>query len=176
MTEKKEITIYTDGGCLNNPGPGGYGAVLLHGPKKKELSGGFHRTTNNRMELTAVIESLKALKYPCNVKLYSDSQYVVNGITKGWAKNWRRKGWMRNAESPAENADLWAQLLKLCELHTVEFHWVRGHSGNTYNERCDELAKNAALDTSKHAKDTPYETGRTHPTYQQRLPYQGVED
>ncbi|MCP5107096.1 MAG: ribonuclease HI, partial [bacterium] len=118
-------------------------------------------TTNNRMELTACIEGLKSLKRPGKVKLFSDSQYVVNGITKGWAKRWRSRGWMRNADEPAVNSDLWAQLLDLCDTHKVEFNWVKGHAGNRENERCDELATGAAADTPTHARDTAYENGRT---------------
>lgn len=168
-TEKKEedkkskevkVVIYTDGGCSNNPGPGGYGVVLLYGEKRKELSAGYRNTTNNRMEITACIEGLKALKYPCSVTLYSDSQYVVNSIEKGWAKRWKRKGWMRNQMDPAENADLWTQLLDLCETHQVEFKWVRGHAGNQENERCDQLAAEA-INKKDLLADTPYETGQT---------------
>jgi ribonuclease HI len=159
-SRKVKVIIYTDGGCINNPGPGGYGVVLLYGKKRKELSAGYRNTTNNRMEIMACIEGLKALKYPCSVTLYSDSQYVVNSIEKGWAKRWKRKGWMRNQVDPAENADLWAQLLDLCETHDVEFKWVRGHAGNKENERCDQLAKQAAINKKK-LPDTPYETGQT---------------
>jgi ribonuclease HI len=159
--KKGTVVIYTDGGCIDNPGPGGYGTVLLSGKKRKELSGGFRSTTNNRMELTACIEGLKALKTPCTVKLFSDSQYVVNGITKGWARRWKQKGWMRKADQPAENADLWAQLLDLCDTHKVEFNWVRGHAGNRENERCDQLAGEAARDRKNLSRDTAYETGRT---------------
>jgi len=166
-SKKVKVVIYTDGGCINNPGPGGYGVVLLYGKKRKELLGGYRNTTNNRMELMACIEGLKALKYPCSVKLYSDSQYVVNGIEKGWAKRWKKKGWMRNQLDPAENADLWAQLLDLCEKHDVEFKWVRGHAGNKENERCDQLAKQAATGKKK-LSDTPYETGQTTMTAKHR--------
>jgi ribonuclease HI len=158
--EKEKVIIYTDGGCKNNPGPGGYGVVMIYGAKRKELSGGFRETTNNRMELTACIEGLKALKYPCPVKLYSDSQYVVNGIQKGWAKRWRAKKWMRNQKEPAENYDLWGLLLELCEKHEVEFEWVRGHAGNKENEMCDQLA-NQAIAGENLAQDEAYETGKT---------------
>lgn len=160
-SKEVKVVIYTDGGCINNPGPGGYGVVLLYGKKRKELSAGYLNTTNNRMELLACIEGLKALKYQCSVTLYSDSQYVVNGIEKSWAKRWKRKGWMRNQINPAENADLWAQLLDLCETHSVKFKWVRGHAGNKENERCDQLAKQAAIKKNKLLPDTPYETGQT---------------
>ncbi len=155
------VIIYTDGGCLNNPGPGGYGIVIMYKGKRKEISGGFRLTTNNRMELTACIEALKSLQTSSPVLLYSDSQYVVNGITKGWAVRWRRKSWMRAKDSPAENADLWDQLLKLSAQRDVEFSWVRGHNGNAGNERCDILAKNAAMDKSNQEIDKAYETNRT---------------
>ncbi len=140
----KKVTIYTDGACLGNPGPGGYGVVLLHGEHRKELCGGFARTTNNRMELLACIRGLEALKYPCDVSLYSDSRYVVDGISKGWAARWRRNNWMRTRTEQALNADLWQRLLELTERHKVRFHWVRGHAGNTENEVCDRLATTAA--------------------------------
>jgi ribonuclease HI len=159
--KKGKVIIYTDGGCITNPGTGGYGTVLLYGSKRKELSAGFRRTTNNRMEIMACIEGLKALKFPCSVILFSDSQYVVNSIQKGWAKRWRRKGWMRTPDQPAENADLWEQLLDLCETHNVEFSWVRGHAGNRENERCDRLAREAALNKKNLSRDTAYETGQT---------------
>ena len=139
-----EVTLYTDGGCIGNPGPGGYGVVLKYKQHRKLLSGGYRLTTNNRMELTACIEGLKVLKRKCIVTLYSDSQYVVNGVTKGWARRWKTNGWMRNKKDKAENADLWKQLLELCDIHEVSFQWVRGHSGNTENEQCDRLANQAA--------------------------------
>jgi ribonuclease HI len=159
--EKDKIIIYADGGCIDNPGPGGYGVVMLHGDKRKELSAGYRLTTNNRMELTACIAALKTLKFPCSVVVFSDSRYVVNGIEKGWARRWKSKGWMRNALEPAENADLWAQLLELCANHTVEFSWVKGHAGHAENERCDKLAKNAALSQDNSLIDTAYESGTT---------------
>jgi ribonuclease HI len=130
----KEVNIYTDGACLGNPGAGGYGVVLLYGEHRKELSGGFRLTTNNRMEIMA----------KCTVTVYSDSQYVINSIAKGWAKGWQAKGWRKKDGSKAVNPDLWAQLLDLCDRHQVEFRWVRGHSGNVENERCDRLAVAAA--------------------------------
>lgn len=150
----KQVTIYTDGACLGNPGPGGYGAVLLHGEVRKELSGGFRLTTNNRMEMMAAIVGLQSLKEPCVVTLYSDSQYVVNAITKGWAKKWKANGWKRNKTDKAVNPDLWEQLLQLCDRHKVTFCWVRGHSGNIENECCDQLAVAAAKQ-----KDLPPDTG-----------------
>ena len=140
----KKVTIYTDGGCLGNPGPGGYGIVLLYGEHRRELSGGCQHTTNNRMELLAAIRGLEALKECCEVRLFSDSQYVVNGVMKGWAKKWRANGWRRNKDEFAENRDLWEQLLQLCEKHRVVLEWVRGHAGNFENERCDQLATAAA--------------------------------
>ena len=134
------VTIYTDGACSGNPGPGGYGAILMYGSHKKELSGGEAQTTNNRMELMGVITALSALNRPCTVDLYTDSQYVVNAIEKGWAVKWRANGWMRNKKDKALNPDLWQRLLELLEVHSVTFHWVKGHAENPYNNRCDELA------------------------------------
>ncbi len=144
----KEVTIYTDGACLGNPGPGGYGAVLQYGAHKKELSAGFKLTTNNRMEMLACIVALKALKEPCKVTLHSDSKYVVDSITKGWAKRWQSKGWMRNAREKAINPDLWENLLTAISLHQVTFKWVKGHAGNPGNERCDQLATTAARESA----------------------------
>lgn len=144
MSDLKQVVIYTDGACLGNPGPGGYGVVMLYNGNRKELSGGFRLTTNNRMELLAAIVALRALKDPCSVKLHSDSQYVVNAIQQGWAKRWQANGWMRNKKEKAISPDLWAELLKLCQQHKVEFVWVRGHAGNVENERCDQLAVAAA--------------------------------
>jgi ribonuclease HI len=132
--------IYTDGGCSKNPGVGGYGVVVFQGGQRSELSGGYAHTTNNRMELMACIRGLEALGAPCAVTVYSDSQYVVNGIMKGWARRWKSNNWMRNLKEPAENCDLWARLLDLSEKHDAEFQWVRGHDGNEENERCDRLA------------------------------------
>lgn len=153
----KNVTIYTDGGCSPNPGPGGYGIVLLYGEHRRELSGGYRLTTNNRMELTAAIRGLEALKVPCQVRLFSDSQYVVNGIMKGWARRWCANGWRRNGKGDlAENPDLWGRLLELCEKHTVHLEWVRGHSGFTENECCDRLAGNAARQAGLPA-DVAYE-------------------
>jgi ribonuclease HI len=155
------VLIYTDGGAIGNPGPGGYGAVLRYDQHRRELSGGFRLTTNNRMELMACINALEALNFPCPVVLYSDSRYVVDGITKGWAERWRANGWRRAGEQMAENADLWARLLELCDLHEVEFRWVRGHTGNPDNERCDQLAREAAR-RADLPTDEPYEAGETH--------------
>ena len=136
----KRVTLYTDGACSGNPGPGGWGAILIYGRHKKELSGGEASTTNNRMELTAAIEGLAALNEPCQVELYSDSKYLVDGMTKGWAKSWRARGWVKSDKKPALNPDLWGRLLELCETHSVTFIWVKGHAENPFNNRCDELA------------------------------------
>lgn len=136
----KSVTIYTDGACSGNPGPGGWGAVLRYGEHEKELFGGEENTTNNRMELTAVIAALSALKEPCAVELYSDSKYVIDALSKGWAQSWKRKGWIRSDKKPALNPDLWDTLLKLCGMHELHYHWVKGHADNEYNNRCDQLA------------------------------------
>ena len=144
MSNQKKVTIYTDGSCLNNPGRGGYGAVLLFDPHRREISGGFRLTTNNRMEMMAVIAALEALKEPCQVTLYSDSQYVVNAMTKGWAQRWQANGWKRNKKEMAVNPDLWERLLMVSKPHDVDFRWLRGHSGIVENERCDRLAFAAA--------------------------------
>lgn len=136
----KEIELFTDGACSGNPGPGGWGAILRYNGIEKELSGGEENTTNNRMELTAVIEGLSALKEPCRVRLVTDSRYVADGIGKGWAASWRKNGWRKADKKPALNADLWEKLLLLTERHTVEIEWVRGHNGHPENERCDALA------------------------------------
>ncbi len=160
VSELKKVTIYTDGGCIYNPGPGGYGVVLIYGKHRKELSRGFRLTTNNRMELLAVISGLEALKAHCRVTVHSDSQYVVNAIEKGWARRWRAKGWWRNKEEKAVNPDLWERLLLLCERHEVTFRWVRGHAGNKENERCDELARAAATGPNL-AVDADYEASAT---------------
>ena len=136
-----EVTIYTDGGARNNPGPGGYGIVQIYEGRRKELSGGYRFTTNNRMELMGCIVALRELEFKDKpITLYSDSSYVVNGISKGWAKGWRKRGWVKSNKEPALNPDLWAELLDLVEGLDITFKWVKGHSGNPYNERCDELA------------------------------------
>jgi ribonuclease HI len=140
-----KVVIYTDGGCISNPGPGGYGAVILEQGKRMEISAGYRQTTNNRMELRACIAALETLKQPASVVLYSDSRYVVNGIEQGWAKRWRAQNWMRDKKNRAINADLWARLLDLCNRHQVQFEWVKGHAGNPENERCDQLSTSAAL-------------------------------
>jgi ribonuclease HI len=134
------VEIFTDGACSGNPGPGGYGVILRACGRVKELSGGEKETTNNRMELSGVIAGLSALKYPCDVTLTTDSKYVVDGISKGWALTWRRNGWRKSDKTPALNSDLWEKLLELNEIHNVEYVWVKGHDGHPENERCDELA------------------------------------
>ena len=136
----KKVTIYTDGACSGNPGPGGWGAVLIYGGHRLEMSGGERQTTNNRMELVAAIEAMSRLNQPCEVELWSDSRYLVDGLEKGWAKNWRSRGWKKKDGSPALNPELWERLLELCEKHTVTLHWVKGHAENRENNRCDEMA------------------------------------
>ena len=136
----KEVTIYTDGACSGNPGPGGWGAVLCYKGTEKELSGGEAMTTNNRMELTAAVSALKALKEPCRVYLYSDSKYLVDSLMKGWVIAWEKRGWVKADKKPALNADLWQELLRLDKVHEITYHWVKGHADDDYNNRCDELA------------------------------------
>ena len=136
----KTVTLYTDGACSGNPGPGGWGAILSFNGVEKELSGGEIRTTNNRMELTAVIQGLKALKEPCIVELYSDSKYVIDALEKGWARSWKKRGWVKSDKQPALNPDLWETLLDLTTIHKVTCHWVKGHADNAYNNRCDQIA------------------------------------
>jgi len=153
------ITLYTDGSALNNPGPGGYGVIIEDAGGRRELSAGYRLTTNNRMELLACITGLEALKEPSAVALYSDSQYVINGITKHWARGWRRRGWKKSDGTPALNPDLWQRLLDLCDTHDVRFVWVRGHAGNPGNERCDALAV-AAASSGNHRIDAAYERSR----------------
>ena len=136
----KEVQLFTDGACSGNPGPGGWGAILRYGKYEKEISGGAGETTNNRMELTAAIEGLSQLTESCIVTLVTDSQYVCNGIEKGWAKSWQRNGWKKADKKPAQNADLWEKLLELCERHKVTFKWIKGHAGYAENERCDRMA------------------------------------
>ena len=136
-----QVEIYTDGSCLRNPGPGGWGAVLVYGTKEKELSGGEPDTTNNRMELTAAIQALSALNRPCDVVMTTDSKYLCDGMQKGWAASWKKRGWKKADKSPALNPDLWDRLLQLCDIHKVTFVWVKGHAGHPYNERCDAMAQ-----------------------------------
>ena len=136
----KQVDIYTDGACCGNPGPGGFGAILVFAGIEKEFSGGEAQTTNNRMELLAAITALGALKEPCAVTLYSDSKYLVDAINQNWVYGWRKKGWKKSDGKPALNIDLWERLLTLLEMHSVRFIWVKGHNGHPYNERCDRLA------------------------------------
>ncbi len=140
----KSVTIYSDGACLGNPGPGGYGVILDHKGKRVEKSAGYRLTTNNRMELLGVITGLESLKEPCDVLVVTDSVYVINGIKKGQAVSWRARGWITAGKTPAKNVDLWKRLLDLCETHVVAWAWVKGHNGHPENERCDELATEAA--------------------------------
>ena len=142
----KKVTLYTDGACSGNPGPGGWGAVLLYGEHKTELSGAEEETTNNRMEITAVIEGLKKLKYPCEVEIYSDSAYTVNAFCEGWVYAWEKNGWKKADRKAVLNEELWRELLSLTRIHHVSFHKVKGHADNELNNKCDELARNAIAD------------------------------
>ena len=153
---QKTVSIYTDGACSGNPGPGGYGIVLLHGKHRKEISGAFRLTTNNRMEILAAIVALEALKEPCNVRLYSDSRYLVDAIEKGWVSRWKTNNWKRNKKESALNVDLWERLLPLLNQHNVEFIWVRGHASNIENNRCDALAR-AAAESGDFLEDEGYQ-------------------
>jgi len=152
----KEVEIFTDGACSGNPGPGGYGVILLYGKFRKECSGGFSRTTNNRMEIFAAIVALEALKEPCKVTLCSDSSYLVNAVSKHWISGWKRSGWRKADRKPVLNADLWQRLDASLSTHQVTFQWVKGHASNVNNNRCDELATTAAA-----AKDLPPDPGFT---------------
>lgn len=136
----KKLDIYTDGACSGNPGKGGWGAVLVYKGAEKEISGAEKQTTNNRMELTAVIKALQLLKEPCEVNLTTDSKYVCDAVNKGWVYGWKKKGWIKSDKKPALNVDLWKELLEQLEIHDVTFNWVKGHNGHPYNERCDKLA------------------------------------
>lgn len=136
----KTVDIYSDGACSGNPGPGGWGAILRYKKYERQMSGGEKQTTNNRMELLAIISALKALNEPCKVFIHSDSKYVIDAVVQGWAKKWRANGWMRNKKDKALNVDLWEQLLELLDKHEVEFEWIKGHSGHPENEKCDQLA------------------------------------
>ena len=160
VLKEGKVLIYTDGGCSYNPGPGGYGVVILYGKARKEHSGGFRLTTNNRMELMAGIVGLKAVKTTSSIVVCSDSKYVVDAVTKGWARTWRQNGWMRTRTDAAENYDLWEQLLDLCDRRRVEFVWVKGHAGTVENECCDRLAVNAAAGKNL-LPDIAYESGAT---------------
>lgn len=136
----KHVDIYTDGACSGNPGAGGWGAIIVYKGKEKVLSGSEAQTTNNRMELYAVIAALRALREPCDITLCSDSRYVIDGLSKGWASSWRTHGWKKSDKKPALNPDLWGELLDLCEKHKISYEWIKGHDGHPYNERCDALA------------------------------------
>lgn len=149
----KKVNLYTDGACSGNPGPGGYGAILEYGGRKKELSGGYIETTNNRMELMAVIKGLDALKEPCEVTVISDSKYVVDAINKGWVYSWESNGWLKSDKKPASNVDLWECLLALMDEHEVNFQWIEGHAGHPENERCDALAVAASKSNDKEVDE-----------------------
>lgn len=152
MSAKKIVQIFTDGSCLGNPGPGGYGAVMVYGKHRRELSDGFALTTNNRMELLAPIMALNELTQPCDVDLTTDSQYVKNGINQ-WINNWRKNGWRTANKKPVKNADLWRRLDEAVQKHNVSWHWVKGHSGHPENERCDDLAREAAENKPKQVDE-----------------------
>ncbi len=149
----KTVTIYPDGACSGNPGPGGWGAILCYQGVEKELSGGEAKTTNNRMELTGVIRALEALKEPCIVELWSDSKYVIDALEKGWAASWKKRGWIKSDKKPALNPDLWEELLALTEKHEMHYHWVKGHADNEYNNRCDRMAVEQRDRFASAAKD-----------------------
>ena len=150
---KPEVSIYSDGACRGNPGPGGWGSILVYKGRERELSGGEELTTNNRMELLGAIRALEALKKPCRVLLVSDSKYLVDGMVLGWAKSWEERSWIKSDRKPALNPDLWERLLRLCEIHDVTFLWIKGHAGHPYNERCDRLATAFADSFKKPRKD-----------------------
>ena len=151
MAGLSQVTIYTDGACSGNPGPGGWGAILSSGGRSREISGGEAHTTNNRMELMAVIKSLELLTRPCDVELYSDSAYVVNAFTQGWIEKWQRTGWTNSAKKEVANKDLWVALIELCKIHKVTFKKVKGHADNEFNNRCDELAVEQSRKFAKEA-------------------------
>ncbi|MFH0941690.1 MAG: ribonuclease HI [Chloroflexota bacterium] len=164
MEDLKAVTVYTDGACLGNPGPGGYAALILANGQRRELKGNFKETTNNRMEMMAAIAALESLGERCRVVLHSDSSYLVNAMTKGWALRWQRMGWRRNKNEPARNADLWARLLGICQRHQVDFLWVKGHDSSAENLRCDQLANEAA-----RVPDRPGDEGYRRPPAKFRL-------
>ena len=145
----KKVQIFSDGACSGNPGPGGWGTILRFGEHEKEMSGGEKETTNNRMELTAVIKGLEALKEPCEVEFFTDSKYIIDSVTKGWAIKWKNNGWIKPDKKPALNPDLWERLLNLLEIHNVTFNWVKGHAGPPENERCDRLAVTASQEAKR---------------------------
>ena len=173
IDELKNIEIYTDGACDPNPGgPGGFGAVLIYNDRQKEISGGFCPTTNNRMEIYAAIKGLEALKTACNVTLYSDSKYLVNAMTEGWVKRWKENSWWRNKKEKAVNTDLWKKLLSLCEIHNVEFKWVKGHDGNPLNEKYDSLSV-TALKQEGLPVDEGYENRSDDEVQSFKITYEG---
>jgi len=159
LSDSKFVRIYTDGACIGNPGPGGYGTVLIYEGYRRELSGGYRLTTNNRMEMLAAIVALEALKESCRVTIHTDSEYLANAVEKGWARRWKANGWRRNKKEKALNPDLWERLITLCDGHEVEFKWIRGHAGDIENERCDTLA-NQAAQLSTLIIDEGYEASR----------------
>ena len=159
MVNRKRVTVYTDGSCLGNPGRGGYGAILDYRGHRREISGGYRETTNNRMELLAAIQALAALKEPCEVTLHSDSEYVVRAMNERWPHSWRSRGWRRNGRKEVANPDLWSELLDLCDTHDVQFLWVKAHAGHPENERCDRLAV-AAAHSPDLATDAAYERSK----------------
>ncbi len=156
MARLKEVEIYTDGACSGNPGPGGYGAILLYGRFRRETSGGYRMTTNNRMELLGAIAALRLLKEPCKVLLFSDSSYLVNAVGKNWLKGWKARNWVKADKEPVLNRDLWQQLDELLTVHQVTFKWVKGHADNANNNRCDELARAATANKRKWLEDTGF--------------------
>jgi len=160
LSDSKYVTIYTDGACIGNPGPGGYGTVLIYKGHRRELSGGYRLTTNNRMEMLAAIVALEALKEDCRVTIHTDSEYLANAVEKGWARRWKTNGWRRNKKEKALNPDLWERLITLCDSHEVEFKWIRGHAGDIENERCDSLAIQAAQQSTLIV-DEGYEASKT---------------
>ena len=151
----KNVEIYTDGACTGNPGKGGFGAVLIYNGNEKQISRGYRKTTNNRMELMAAIEALKLLKEPCNVELYSDSKYLTDAINQKWLVSWQKNGWKKSDKKPVLNADLWGEIVRLTDMHNVTFIWVKGHASNVENNRCDELAV-AAANSGRLLEDTGY--------------------
>ncbi len=159
MQERKKVNLYTDGSCLKNPGKGGYGAILEMGDYKKEYSQGYTLTTNNRMELLAVIVGLQTLNQPCIVDIYTDSKYVADAISKHWLKNWQKNGWKTANKKDVKNKDLWIEMHKALAKHNAQFHWIKGHAGHVQNERCDELARNAASGTNL-IEDSGYEENK----------------
>lgn len=170
MSQHNHVTIYTDGGAISNPGPGGYGVILRSHDQQREFSGGFRHTTNNRMEIMAAIVGLRELTEPCTVIIYTDSQYLANAINKGWAQRWRTNGWKRNRKDRALNSDLWEELLTLSEQHQITFEWLRGHSGHPENERCHILVQQVVADPHRLPPDTAYE----QQSAQQSVERQGV--